>query len=644
MDFEKAQYFIRMKKLEKSSSPKISKNITNNIANLTSQFQQRSSRSRSQVSLENFEEDSKVVTFTEPESVEAIKRLGFSFSDFYYRSPLYFKRPGCDPSVTQLLYSKSEARRQEIIKEARAMREKVVEEFEKRRATLELKKLANQDLENSQDMQSMGLNSGIENIKARGVEMDLNSSIVRTRLKEVENEKKQLDEITRNRILDLKKLVVSQLRELFVIQKKKDAVERTNARMEKACKMKSEMILEAQKRANTLPSLGSPQLDPFNLQGSKSKNNQNSIDPHKAEIMERHIANALKRRKEEEEARLLKNKLLNEKRQDAYKRSIEITQQQKEKHLQKTVEEEEKFKKWQTTTHQNYLSTLQKKAEDRANHNRSVIANSIRIESDRIQREMNKIESSEKRSLSACQTYETELQQKLTAIRKRVDDRYQKCQDEQERNREKRELYRKKLDDDDCALKKRIDDMSKEITLKYVSRSFDRDVRVNKVHNKQAARDHMINVKYKEMQEAQIRSNELREEKLKFNAQKDNENRKFMSLKESVMNEFHRMDGPCDNLGLKRIQIILGIDDKEMQELINLAQEASNIENNQLMRSNVNKNNESSSRSSQPSLIKSQSPQGQKQVIRGMRPLIQQPNTSSSYNMRPKTPLVNLKK
>lgn len=633
-----------MKKLEKSSSPKISKNITNNIANLTSQFQQRSSRSRSQVSLENFEEDSKVVTFTEPESVEAIKRLGFSFSDFYYRSPLYFKRPGCDPSVTQLLYSKSEARRQEIIKEARAMREKVVEEFEKRRATLELKKLANQDLENSQDMQSMGLNSGIENIKARGVEMDLNSSIVRTRLKEVENEKKQLDEITRNRILDLKKLVVSQLRELFVIQKKKDAVERTNARMEKACKMKSEMILEAQKRANTLPSLGSPQLDPFNLQGSKSKNNQNSIDPHKAEIMERHIANALKRRKEEEEARLLKNKLLNEKRQDAYKRSIEITQQQKEKHLQKTVEEEEKFKKWQTTTHQNYLSTLQKKAEDRANHNRSVIANSIRIESDRIQREMNKIESSEKRSLSACQTYETELQQKLTAIRKRVDDRYQKCQDEQERNREKRELYRKKLDDDDCALKKRIDDMSKEITLKYVSRSFDRDVRVNKVHNKQAARDHMINVKYKEMQEAQIRSNELREEKLKFNAQKDNENRKFMSLKESVMNEFHRMDGPCDNLGLKRIQIILGIDDKEMQELINLAQEASNIENNQLMRSNVNKNNESSSRSSQPSLIKSQSPQGQKQVIRGMRPLIQQPSTSSSYNMRPKTPLVNLKK
>lgn len=633
-----------MKKLEKSSSPKISKNITNNIANLTSQFQQRSSRSRSQVSLENFEEDSKVVTFTEPESVEAIKRLGFSFSDFYYRSPLYFKRPGCDPSVTQLLYSKSEARRQEIIKEARAMREKVVEEFEKRRATLELKKLANQDLENSQDMQSMGLNSGIENIKARGVEMDLNSSIVRTRLKEVENEKKQLDEITRNRILDLKKLVVSQLRELFVIQKKKDAVERTNARMEKACKMKSEMILEAQKRANTLPSLGSPQLDPFNLQGSKSKNNQNSIDPHKAEIMERHIANALKRRKEEEEARLLKNKLLNQKRQDAYKRSIEITQQQKEKHLQKTVEEEEKFKKWQTTTHQNYLSTLQKKAEDRANHNRSVIANSIRIESDRIQREMNKIESSEKRSLSACQTYETELQQKLTAIRKRVDDRYQKCQDEQERNREKRELYRKKLDDDDCALKKRIDDMSKEITLKYVSRSFDRDVRVNKVHNKQAARDHMINVKYKEMQEAQIRSNELREEKLKFNAQKDNENRKFMSLKESVMNEFHRMDGPCDNLGLKRIQIILGIDDKEMQELINLAQEASNIENNQLMRSNVNKNNESSSRSSQPSLIKSQSPQGQKQVIRGMRPLIQQPSTSSSYNMRPKTPLVNLKK
>ncbi|KAK8886210.1 hypothetical protein M9Y10_041670 [Tritrichomonas musculus] len=633
-----------MKKLEKSSSPKISKNITNNIANLTSQFQQRSSRSRSQVSLENFEEDSKVVTFTEPESVEAIKRLGFSFSDFYYRSPLYFKRPGCDPSVTQLLYSKSEARRQEIIKEARAMREKVVEEFEKRRATLELKKLANQDLENSQDMQSMGLNSGIENIKARGVEMDLNSSIVRTRLKEVENEKKQLDEITRNRILDLKKLVVSQLRELFVIQKKKDAVERTNARMEKACKMKSEMILEAQKRANTLPSLGSPQLDPFNLQGSKNKNNQNSIDPHKAEIMERHIANALKRRKEEEEARLLKNKLLNEKRQDAYKRSIEITQQQKEKHLQKTVEEEEKFKKWQTTTHQSYLSTLQKKAEDRANHNRSVIANSIRIESDRIQREMNKIESSEKRSLSACQTYETELQQKLTAIRKRVDDRYQKCQDEQERNREKRELYRKKLDDDDCALKKRIDDMSKEITLKYVSRSFDRDVRVNKVHNKQAARDHMINVKYKEMQEAQIRSNELREEKLKFNAQKDNENRKFMSLKESVMNEFHRMDGPCDNLGLKRIQIILGIDDKEMQELINLAQEASNIENNQLMRSNVNKNNESSSRSSQPSLIKSQSPQGQKQVIRGMRPLIQQPSTSSSYNMRPKTPLVNLKK
>lgn len=633
-----------MKKLEKSSSPKIAKNITNNIANLTSQFQQRSSRSRSQVSLENFEEDSKVVTFTEPESVEAIKRLGFSFSDFYYRSPLDFKRPGCDPSVTQLLYSKSEARRQEIIKEARAMREKVVEEFEKRRASLELKKLANQDLENSQDMQSMGLNSGIENIKARGVEMDFNSSIVRTRLKEVENEKKQLDEITRNRILDLKKLVVSQLRELFVIQKKKDAVERTNARMEKACKMKSEMILEAQKRANTLPSLGSPQLDPFNLQGSKNKNNQNSIDPHKAEIMERHIANALKRRKEEEEARLLKNKLLNEKRQDAYKRSIEITQQQKEKHLQKTVEEEEKFKKWQTTTHQNYLSSLQKKAEDRANHNRSVIANSIRIESDRIQREMNKIESSEKRSLSACQTYETELQQKLTAIRKRVDDRYQKCQDEQERNREKRELYRKKLDDDDCALKKRIDDMSKEITLKYVSRSFDRDVRVNKVHNKQAARDHMIDVKYKEMQEAQIRSNELREEKLKFNAQKDNENRKFMSLKESVMNEFHRMDGPSDNLGLKRIQIILGIDDKEMQELINLAQEASNIENNQLMRSNVNKNNESSSRSSQPSLIKSQSPQGQKQVIRGMRPLIQQPSTSSSYNMRPKTPLVNLKK
>lgn len=636
-----------MKKLEKNSSPNSAKNPLNNSfnsADLSQQLYQSSSRQRSQISLENFPEDSKRFNFTEPESIEAIKRLGFSITDFYYRSPTDFKRPGCDPSVTQLLYSKSEARRQEIIKEAREMREKVVEEFEKRRQAIELAKMATQDLQNSQELQSFNINMNNGFLKKKGIESnnlstDFNSSIIRTKMKEVETEKKQLDEITRNRILDLKKLVVNQLRELYVLQKKRDAVERTNIRIEKACRMKNDMILEAQKKANTLPSLGSPQLDPFNLQSSRKKNNQNSIDRAKAEIMEKHIANALKRRKEEEEARLLKNKLLNEKRQDAYKRSLEITQQQKEKHLQKTVEEEEKFKKWQTT-HQNYLATLQKKAEERASHNKFVVENGIRIESDRIQKEMSRIESNEKRSASACQTYETDLQKKLLAIRKRVDERTQKCLDEQDRNKEKRELYRQKLDNDDIALKKRIDDMSKETTLKYVSRSFDRDVRVTKVHNKQAAREHMISVKYKEMQEAQSRSNELLEEKLRFNAQKDIENQKFKSMKENVMHEFNRMDDPNDNNSLKRIQIILGIDDTEMKELIKLAKESSNIEENQLLRRNNNNDNLSSK--SQSSLSKVQLQPNQKQIIRGMRPVIQQPSASTSFAMRPKTP--NLKK
>lgn len=473
------------------------------------------------ISIETFPRDSKKVIFTEYATLEALRRLGLSFADFNYRPPADFKRAGCDDSVTKLLYNKYEEKRQDMIRQVIEMRDKILEE--------------------------------------KKIPVNGETALIRLEKRYIESEKKKLEDLQSKRNSDLRRLVVSQLRELYQKQFHVDAVEKTRSRIDIIEKMKNEMIRQAQIRAATLPPMEQKKPEPYVLPVDNA------------------MIRYLQKKKEEEQKRKELAEQTEKKRQEAAERSTQILQQNMEKGEKKIQDKEERFLKWQA----DYAEKLQRKAEkakERAAHEASVVENSIKLEEDRKQRWMTKINNGELRSRSASEVHNTEVKQRLDIIRQRVTERASKCKDAQVRGIQTRDEFRQKLEQTEREAQERLRKQSIDTQLKIVSKQFERETKVENIHHGFAAKEHMKQLQNKQTSNELTQVNKLEAERQKVLSKKTVEQNKYLSMREMIMNEFRNMDSPLDQKGLAKIQQLLGIEEEEMQSLIEQARNPPNLE------------------------------------------------------------------
>ena len=469
------------------------------------------------VSILDFDRESPLVKFTEKATLEAIRRLGINVRDLDFRPMHTFKRPGCDDSVTALLFKKREAKRQSLIDEITEMRQQILDET---------KPPTKPD-----------------------------SPEVRVGRARVEREKKALEEVRNKRDADLKKLVVFKYRELFQRQIHQNAVAVTMSRTAQIDKMKEEMMRTARE------SVEREITSPVQIQ-QRQEPPQALIDAHKDRIRRTREEEALKRK---EKARAHAEKL-----QQRYERSAQILEEQKENARKKILDEEERFNRWK----QNRTESELKRSErfrNRVAFEEGVVSNGARKEEERKRMILGRISEGEARSKMQAEKSNNEIKERIEAMRARIAERVQRASETRDKQAKDREDYRARLDQQDEEVAQRCKQQMLSQTLKLMDRQLDREEKVDKMKRKEVARQYAMDIQMKQHQDAMRVKSALDQERHRIAAKKSLENTKFMEKRERLIQEIGSIDCPDDVNAMRRIMGILNIQEDEMKVLIDAA-------------------------------------------------------------------------
>jgi hypothetical protein len=473
----------------------------------------------------NFAHDSRKVVFTEPDSIEAIRRLGCSFSDFNYRPQDEFRRAHCDDSVTQLLYTRNEQRRQKLIQQALEVREGLIKARQEKKEESE-------------------------------------SPLIRMHRTALESQAKSLITLQEEKAANLRRLVVQQLRDLFVREFHALAAERTEVRLLAAVKAKEDKICAAQLRALALPAIAPAPESPYVL----------PVDPQLEELRQRRLREA--------EARRSKWKKKAEQRQAVVERSASRYQEIAD-HREKLLQiQEERLKRWQTA----HSEMAQKKSlsrQDRFQKNRDALSQlSQTLEEQKLAR-LEKLEKERQRAKSAYDLHASERQSKIDLIRQGMTDRVQKAQEEQQRQAKCRQEFGQKLAREDVEIQSRLREMSAKQSLKYADRSVQRDLKVDDLRHKMAADAYFDKLRKEQEHEELQTAAQIDSQAQKIISRRSIEAHKFLSLREQILAEFRAMADRLDEKRIRRVQTLIGADDEEMKRMIQQARETPTLKRTQ---------------------------------------------------------------
>ncbi|OHT09488.1 hypothetical protein TRFO_04580 [Tritrichomonas foetus] len=518
-------------------TPNLTNKKTEPADNASSSSKSRASHSeRDYISIENFNQGSKKVYFTEPATIEAIRRLGYTCGDLNCKSLLEFKRPGCDDSVTSLLYNKYEAKRQRIIKEITETRSQILDEEEKAA------------------MEKLNSNSQFDQNNNK-TDLGGTSPFVRIEKAFLEKEKENFLNIQKQREIDLRRIVVSQFRDFFQHQKNEESLQKTLYKTEQIAQLKTQIIMTARSKA-CQPPKESPQAV--------------TLPPMKPMYVDVHLERVKKLREEEakkrEEIRIRNEEHI----KVTHERSIELQEQKKEEHLKKINDDENRFIKWK----ENQEQIIQKKREKfllRQQYEKNVFQNGIKIEEDMKNRSLAKINQSDIRSKTQTETFKSSLHSRLENIRNRVNERSIKAQEELQRQKNELEIYRKKLDDRDSEIVEKRKKQSLDTTLKYLSRSLDRDEKAENAKRLGIRKAYMAEMNMKKRYDDTATTQQLLAEKQKVINGKHLLDSKFQAQKEQLLYEFRTAKDPNDPKCKKKIAELLQISEDELEKLVQVA-------------------------------------------------------------------------
>ena len=469
------------------------------------------------VSILDFDHDCQSVKFTEKATLEAIRRLGINVRDIDFRPMHTFRRPGCDESVTALLFKKYEAKRQNLINEVTEMRKKVLEEAEKRVAT--------------------------------------ESPTIRVGRARVEREKKALEDVRRQRDADLKKLVIFKYREMFQRQIHQSAVNATMTRTAQIDKMKEEMLRTARERSER-EIAPSPQSVP------RSEPPQALIDAHRERVRRMREEEAIKRKE--------KAKAYAEKLQQRYDRSTQIHEEQQEQARKKIMDEEERFNRWKQSRNE-FDMRRNEKFRNRVAFEEGVVSNGAKREEERKQALIGRISEYDARSRMQTDKANSAKKERLDAMKKRLTERVKKANETLERQTKERDNYRIRLDQQDEEVAERHKQQVLSQTLKLMDRQLDREERVDKVKRKAVAKQYAIDMQMRKSRDDSRVASALDQERSRLAARKSLENSRFLEKREQIVSEIGSIDCPDDPKAMRKVMGILKIDEAEMKTLIDVA-------------------------------------------------------------------------
>lgn len=467
------------------------------------------------ISLENFDRESQCVHINEKASVEALLRIGCNISDLNYKPKVKFIRPGCDNTVTNLLYNRYEQRRQKIIQDALEMRLKVLEE------------------KNNLPKQT---------------------PFVRITMKNVEKERKNLKELMLDTSARLRKIVLIQLRELFSRQVHQDAVERTNIRISK--------IEEDQKERTKV--LHQRQIP---------KNNPQEFIPPPPPLphIDLHMERLIQKRKEEAEKRKEYNRIKDEAYKAAHERAEEHHNKTKEEVEKKINNKLERFMKWQASKNE-LMNKRMEQYKSRSQHESDIMDKNNKMEEEKRKKLLDHIAYKETRAATVLDTARTNTQSKINEIKNRMASRMLYCNSELERQREQREIMRKQIEERDADKERKINQHKAELSLALLQRKLDRDEKTENILRQYNANNY---AKYSSMlmtqQAEENELNKLSEEQRQIQSKKFYKEKEFTEVKNKLVSEFATMDSLDDIKALKRIRKLLDMTEDEMNDLIELA-------------------------------------------------------------------------
>lgn len=241
------------------------------------------------ISIVNCDRNSRDLHFSEPATLEALKRCGINSNELNFRPKSSFKKPGADQNVTKLLFEKNEEKRKKLFQQVEDKRTEIVK----------------------QEQQS-------EPVVSRSVAND-----------------SEIDEARTEKIHFLKKFLLKQLRDLFFEKFHLNAWEKTNAKMEELHHQKLERDKLLFARRGSAPNLQNPAFLPM-LQPPPEEKKREFHSPYSS-----HIEGLSQRINEQAQKVQQRSKNIFEEKQNKTQKRID---HQNELDLQFTQKKDEQYK------------------------------------------------------------------------------------------------------------------------------------------------------------------------------------------------------------------------------------------------------------------------------------------------------------
>jgi hypothetical protein len=456
------------------------------------------------------------VKFTEPATLEALHRLGIGIRELDFRPLLHFRRPGCDDSVTNLLFNKNEARRDKLIKEIINMHQSILNERD-----VPQREAAN----------------------------------VRIERANIERERKTLNDLHHLRELDLQKIVISKFCDLFQQQFHQQAVDRTLSRLSEITQTKEEILKTAMTRSATAALALQTEIPrPEPLPQTEDANYERW----------------LQQRKDQETQRRERSKLQEAHIQANSERAMHLLQEQLNSREQRLHVENDRFDRWRLA-HQDKEQKQLDRSRTRLAHQEAVIANSLRGEEERRQSKLIRLEAAERRSKSVIDRTTSENREKLEVARNIASSRAQKAQEERDKLQQKRDERRTRMENQSAEFSKRLQQKHHELLLKNLEKQLDKEDKIEKVRRIPIAKQYVMDVELRKRHEDALTEQHLSFERLKISNQKAVEQSRYFEKREQLLAEIAEIKDPSDLKSLKKIQAILQVSDESMEKLINIA-------------------------------------------------------------------------
>lgn len=503
-----------------------------------------SKQAQEEISIENFDQLAKHVRITERATIEAMNRLGYTNEDLSYRSINEFKRPGCDESVTKLLFTKYKNKRQKIILEITEMREKVLDERDQKKT-------------------QTSLNSPKNRVRLQYQEQG-NSPLVRIEMASIQKEKQNLRNLKIQKEKDLKKIVISQFRDYFHHQQNEEAMKKTIEKTEQIAQLKSEIIKTARAKASQPQRIEPSQENHQNIPFSKT------VSQSTLPNVDRHFENYMRIRNEEAKKREEMRKKNEIHIKIAHDRSIEQQEKLREEKLKKINSSEIRYQKWKDNQEQINQQRIEK-FKNRQQYELTVCQNGIKIEEETKNKKLQRINEVDFRSKNQTELYKSTVKSRLENIRNKMNERSQKCQQQLDKQRIELEEYRKKLEERDLAIEAKLKKQNLDTTLKYLSRKIDRDDKIENAKRMKIRKDYLNETINRQQNEDSRITSQLQIEKQKIMNEISSTDLIFRDRRDEILAEFKRMDNPDSPICKKRIAQLLNVSVNDVNDLIMFA-------------------------------------------------------------------------